>query len=129
MARLSVLTWIGNAAAVLLGRRGAISAQAHQAGCSRPATYAHPQRVQQAVTDLHAGGPSQDELLRQREQLREENRQLWAALEGAIDFPEAKQRQFAAVAAALGLSLQQTLALLAIVAPAACRPSRSILGR
>src|SRR5579864_8218319 len=108
MAKLSVLTWIGNAAAVLCGRRGAITERAELAGCSRQAAYEHARRVQQAVTDLHAGSPSREELLQEREQLREENRQLWAALESAIDFPEARQRQFAAVAAALGLSLMQT---------------------
>jgi hypothetical protein len=129
MANLSVLTWIGNAAAVWCGRRGAVTAQARQAGCSRQAAYEHARRVHQAVTDLHAGGPSRDDLLRERDQLREENRQLWAALEDAVDFPQAKQRQFAAVAAALGLSLSQTLALLAVVLPAACCPSRATLGR
>ncbi len=129
MARLSVLTWIGNAAAVLCGRHGAITAQAHEAGCSRQAAYDHAQRVQQAVTDLHAGAPSRDELLRDHERLGDENRQLWAALEQAVDFPEAKQRQFTAVAAALGLSLSQTGALLAIVLSAARCPSRATLGR
>jgi hypothetical protein len=129
MAKLSVLTWIGNAAAVLCGRHGAITAQAQQAGCSRQAAYEHAQRVQQAVTDLHAGGPSRDEFLRDHERLRDENRQLWAAFDQAIDFPEAKQRPFVAVAAALGLSLSQTLVLLAIVLPAACCPSRATLGR
>jgi hypothetical protein len=129
MARLSVLTWIGNAAAVLLGRRGAVTARAHQAGGSRQTAYDHARRVQQAVTDLRARGPSRDELLRERDQLRDENRQLWDALEGAVDFPEAKRRPFAAVAAALGLSLTQTLALLGIVLPAACCPSRATLGR
>jgi len=129
MAKLSIFTWIGNAAAVLLGRRGAISAQTQQAGCSRQAAYQHAQRVQQAVTDLHAGAPSRDQLLQEVQQLRQENRQLWAALDQAIDFPQAKQRQFAAVAAALGLSLQQTLALLAVVLPVPCCPSRATLGR
>jgi hypothetical protein len=129
MARLSVLTWIGNAAAVLCGHRGAVTAQVHQAGCSRQAAYGQARRVRQAVTDLHAGGPSRDELLRELEQQREENRQLWAAFDQAIDFPEAKQRRFAAVAAALGLSLQQTLALLAVVLSAAGCPSRATLGR
>jgi hypothetical protein len=85
--------------------------------------------VQQAVTDLHAGGPSRDELLRDNERLRDENRQLGAALEAAVDFPEAKQRQFTAVAAALGLSLSQTVVLLAIVLSAARCPSRATLGR
>ena len=129
MAKLSVLTWIGNAAAVLCGRRGAVTAQAHQAGCSRQAAYEHAQRVQRAVTDLHAGAPARDHLLQELDQVRDENRQLWAAFDQAIDFPEAKQRQFVAVAAALGLSLTQTVALLAIVLPAACCPSRATLGR
>src|SRR5262249_3504680 len=114
MAKLAVLTWIGNAAAVLCGSRGAITAQTQEAGCSRQAAYEQAQRVQQAVPDLHAGGPSRDELLREREQLQEENRQLWAAFDQAVNFPEAKQRQFAAVAAALGLSLPQTRALLVL---------------
>jgi hypothetical protein len=129
MAKLSVLTWIGNAAAVLCGARGAVTAQAQQAGCSRQAAYAHAQRVHQAVTDLHADLPSRAQLLQDCAQLREENRQLWAALEHSGDFPEAKQRQFTAVAAALGLSLQQTLVLLAIVVPAARGPRRATLGR
>jgi hypothetical protein len=129
MAKLAVLTWIGNAAAVLCGRWGAVTQQAERAGCSRQAAYEHAQQVQQAVTDRHAGGPARDQLLHDCQQLREENRQLWAALEQAVDFPPTKQRQFAAVAAALGLSLQQTLVLLAIVLPAACCPSRASLGR
>jgi hypothetical protein len=129
MRKLSLLTWIGNAAAVLCGRFGAVTAQARQAGCSRQAAYDHAHKVQQAVADLHAGGPSREQLLRECEQLREENRQLWAALATAIDFPPAKQRQFAAVAAGLGLSLRQTWALLAVVLPAACCPSRATLGR
>src|SRR5262249_32611130 len=61
--------------------------------------------------------------------LRADNRQLWAALETALDFPQAKQRRVVATAAALGLSLQQALVLLALVLPAACCPSRATLGR
>ena len=106
MAKLSVLTWIGNAAAVLCGRHGDVTRQARQAGCSRQAAYQHAHQVQQAVTQLHAGGPARQQLLHANAQLREENRQLWAALETAIDFPEPKQRRFVATAAALGLSLQ-----------------------
>jgi hypothetical protein len=116
MAKLSVLTWIGNAAAVLCGRHGDITRQARNAGCSRTAASQHAHQVQQAVTELHVGGPSREQLLHECAQLREENRQLWAALETAIDFPEAQQRQFVATAAALGLSLQQTLVLLATAA-------------
>jgi hypothetical protein len=129
LRKLSLLTWIGNAAAVLLGRWGAVAAQARQAGCSRQAAYHHAHQVQQALADLHAGGPSREQLLHQCQRLREENRQLWAALETAIAFPGAKQRQFAAVAAGLGLSPRQTAALLAVVLPRACCPSRATLGR
>jgi len=129
MAKLSVLTWIGNAAAVLCGRRGDVTRQAQQAGCSRTAAYEHAHRVQQAVTELHDGQPARAQLLHENAQLRAENRQLWAALETALDFPEPQQRRFVATAAALGLSLQQTLVLLAIVLPAACCPSRATLGR
>jgi hypothetical protein len=113
----------------LTGRHGALTAPTQQAGWSRQAASEHAQRVQQAVTDRHAGGPSRDDLLRDNARLRDENRQLGAALENTIDFPEAKQRRFVAVAAALGLSLTPTLVLLAIVRPAACCPSRATLGR
>jgi hypothetical protein len=50
--------------------------------------------VQQAVADAHAGHPSRDQLLRERDALRAENRQLWQALEDTIDFPPAKQQHF-----------------------------------
>ena len=129
MRRLSLLTWIGNAAAVLCGRFGAVAAQARQAGCSRQAAYQHAHQVQHAGAEVGAGGPSREQLLRQCDQLRDENRQLWAALETAIDFPPAKQRQFAAVATGLGLSLRQTAALVAVLLPAAGCPSRATLGR
>ena len=37
MPRLPLLTWIGNAAAVLPGRHGDITTQAREAGCGRQA--------------------------------------------------------------------------------------------
>lgn len=129
MNTLSVLTWIGNAAAVLFGKHGDVSHQAQQAGCSRQAAYEHATRVQQAVADAQRPGPDYDQLLEHNQQLRLDNQQLWDALEYAVDFPEDKQRQFATTAAAFGLSLAQTLTLLAIVLPASRRPSRAHLGR
>jgi hypothetical protein len=129
MRKLSILTWIGNAAAVLCGRRGDVTRQAQQAGCSRQAAYQQARQVQQAVADCHAGGPTRQDLRQQCQQLREENRQLWDALGDAVDFPPARRRQFVATAAALGLSLRQTRALLAVVLPAACCPRRATLGR
>jgi hypothetical protein len=129
MRKLSVLTWIANAAAVLCGRHGAVTAQAREAGCSRQAAYEQAGRVEEAVEAVHAGEPSRADLLAKVAQLREENRQLWQALEQAVDFPEAKQRQFAGLATAAGLSLNQVCALLAVLLPGARGPSRAAVGR
>jgi hypothetical protein len=128
MRKLSVLTWIGNAAAVLCGRQGAVTAQAREAGCSRQAAYEQAGRVHEAVTEAHAGGPARAALLAEVAALRDENRQLWQALEQAVDFPEAKQRQFAGLATAAGLSVNQVVALLELLL-AAARPSRAVVGR
>lgn len=129
MAKLSVLTWIGNAAARLCGQHGDVTEQARRAGCSRQSVYDHAAKVQQAVEDAHLPGPSRAELLRQNQQLRQENQQLWDWLEQAIDCPQDKQQQFAACASAMGLSLTQVLVLLAILLPAKRLPSRATLGR
>jgi hypothetical protein len=128
MAKLSLLTWIGNAAAVLCGRRGAICRQVQQAGCSRQIAYRHAQQVQQAVAVAYEGRPTSADLLQEVQQLREENRQLWQALEESIDFPKAKQQRFVVTAAALGLSDRQIVTLLAVL-QGACAPSRATVGR
>jgi hypothetical protein len=129
MARLPVLTWIGNAAAVLFGRHGAVTHQADQAGCSRQAAYQHADLVQQAVADAQQPGPSRTDLLQENQRLRREHQHLWDWLEEALDVPTAKQRQFAVAAAAMGLSLCQTVALLAILLPPRRCPGRATLGR
>src|SRR5437868_11483830 len=114
MATRSVLTWIGNAAAVLGGGWGAVARQTQQAGGSRPAAYQHAQRVHQAVRDAQPDGPTRAELLHEVQELRGENRALWAWLEQTIDFPQAKQQQFAVTAAAGGFSVRQIVAWLAL---------------
>jgi hypothetical protein len=129
MATLSVLTWIGNAAAVLTGPWGAVTAQTQQAGCSRQAAYTHAQRVRQAVAEAQAGGPSRAQLRADCERLQQENQQLWDCWTDRVAFGPARQRRFAATAAALGLSLNQTRALLACVLPPSACPSRATLDR
>jgi hypothetical protein len=128
MIKLPLFTWIGNAAAVLCGRRGDVSRQAQQAGCSRQIAYRHAQRVHSAVADSLDGDPARADLLQQNQQLRQENGQLWQALEHTIDFPKAKQQHFAVSAAALGLSDRQIAALLLILL-GACAPARATVGR
>jgi hypothetical protein len=129
MPRLSVVSWIGNAAAVLCGCRGSVTRRAQEAGCSRQTVYEHASRVASALADHLSAGPSREELLRIVEQLRRENAELWEALEQAIDFPREKQQEFLATAAGMGLSLSQILVLLAVILPASECPSRSKLGR
>src|SRR5919202_5053535 len=115
MAKLSVLTRLGNAFAVLFGRHGDVTAQADRAGCSRQTVYDHADQVEQAVAEAQRLGPCREQLLDEVAQLREENRQLWHWLEQAIDCPEDKLRRFAVSASAMGLSLTQTLVLLALL--------------
>jgi hypothetical protein len=129
MRSLSLFTWIGNAAAALTGRHGAVSQQAHTVACSRQTVYDHAAKVQQALLDAHRPGPSRAALLQEVQQLRDENRQLWQWLEHTIDCAPDKRRQFTVTAAAMGLSLQQTLTLLALLLPARLLPSRPTLGR
>jgi hypothetical protein len=129
MTTVSVVSMIGNAAAVLCGPWGAVTAHAQQVGCSRQTAYEHAHRVHQAVTDWHGAGPSRDQLVRQRDALLQENQQLWDAWSDSVPFDSARQRRFAATAAALGLSLHQTRTLLlCILSPAHC-PSRATLDR
>jgi len=129
MLKLPLLTRIDNAAAVLFGSHGDVSAAARQTGCSRQTVYDHADKVLQAVQEAQRAGPSRAELLQQNQQLRQENRALWGWLEQTIDCPLDKQQQFTATASAMGLSLAQILALLAILLPANRRPSRATLGR
>lgn len=129
MPTLPLLRWIGNAAAVLCGRHGAVAQQAAQAGCSRQTAYQHAAKVQQAVADARLPGPTRADLRAEIRRLRAENQQLWDWLEEALEPPTAKQRRFTVTAAAMGLSLCQTLALLAILLPPRRCPGRATLGR
>jgi hypothetical protein len=129
VARLSLTAWIGNACAALFGKHGAIAHQAQAVGCSRQTVYDHADKVQHAVADVQLHGPSRQQLLAEVQQLRDENRQLWDWLDTTLDCPKDQQRRFAVTAAAMGLSLQQTLTLLAILLCANRLPSRATLGR
>lgn len=129
MASLSISAWIGNAAAVVWGTWGAVARQAREAGCSRQTVYQHAERVEQVVAEDRQGRPGREALLAENRRLREENQALWELLAGAIEFPQAKQQQFAATACAMGLSLSQTEELLALVLGARACPSRATLQR
>jgi len=129
MDRLSVASWIGNAAAVLGGSWGSVSKQAKRACCSRQTAYRHAAEVRRAVADRCPRGPSYQQLLEENRRLQEENEQLWQWLDESIELPKEKQQQFTVTASAMGLSLRQVLCLLSILLPASQCPSRATLGR
>jgi hypothetical protein len=136
MARLSVVTWIGNAAAVLLGRHGDVSTQARSAGCSRQSLYDHADKVQQALTDVRHPGPCRDALLQQVEQLQQDNRRLREQLAGRIELGQPRRRRLAAITSAMGLSLSQIAEVFAVLldgqpkdAGRTAPPGRATIGR
>jgi hypothetical protein len=115
MARLPIISWIGNAAAVLRGGWGAVSRQAKDSGCSRQAAYDHAEKVAAAVRDAVGGGPSREQLQQQLHQQAAEIATLKKRLDEAAEFPQAEQQRFAATATAMGLSYGQARELLEIV--------------
>ena len=121
--------WIANAAACLAGPHGAVTEQANQSGCSRQTVYDHAGKVQAAVEDAHAGGPTRAALLEENPRLRQENAQLWDWLSQTIEFPTDKQQEFTVTATAMGLSLSQILVLLALILGTIPSPGRSTLHR
>jgi hypothetical protein len=127
MAKLPVLSWIGNAAAALGDVWGSVTRRAREVGCSRQTVYEHGRRVSQAVQQACVPGPSRTELLAEVARLRSENEQLWEWLDQTIEFPRERQQEFTVTGAAMGLSLTQVRELLRIVLPQRC-PGRSTLG-
>jgi hypothetical protein len=129
MRTIPFVGWIANAAARWTGSHGAVTTTAQQTGCSRQCAYDHGQKVLAAVMAEHSGGPTREQLIQQNEILRRENAQLWDWLFQTIEFPLAKQQQFAVTALAMGLSLNQILVLLAILLGTAACPGRSTVHR
>ena len=129
MCTITSVRWIANAAARFSGTHGAVASQARRADCSRQAIYDQARKVQAAVAAEYSPGPPRQQLIRQVEDLRRENAELRNRLDRAIEFPQAKQLEFAAKAQAMGLSLHQIAALLIVVLGEKAAPARSTIGR
>ena len=129
MCTIPFVRWISNAAARFSATRGAVSAQARQAGCSRQAIYDQARKVHSAVEAEYADGPTREQLIRENRALRDENDRLWRWVDSAVEFTAGKQQRFAATAAAMGLSVTQVRILLALLAGPYEAPSRSTIGR
>src|SRR3990172_908145 len=98
MAKLPIVSWIGNAAGVLVGGWGAVSRQAQAAGCSRQAAYDHAEKVEAAVRAATGGGPSREQLQQQLRRQAAEIVALEKRLAEATEFPQPEQQRFAATA-------------------------------
>ena len=129
MRTIPIGRWIANAAAGLTGFYGAVTEKAQETGCSRQCIYDHTYKVVAAVEAQHSGGPTREELIHQNEALRRENAELWNWLFQTIEFPLLAQQKFTVVALGMGLSLDQTLVLLAILLGARAALSRSTIHR
>jgi hypothetical protein len=129
MVKIPFVTWIANAAAALSGTYGDITLQAEVAACSRQTIYDHAHKVQAAVEGSCDGGPTRATLLAENQLLGQENAQLWDWLAQTIEFPPLKQREFSVTATAMGLSLNQVLALLDLLLGKKASPGRSTLHR
>jgi hypothetical protein len=129
MLKIPFATWIANAAAGLTSIYGDVTRQAEAADCSRQTIYDHAQKVQAALEDAHDGGPTRATLIEQNQQLRHENAQLWDWVAQTTEFPPSQQREFAVTAAAMGLSLNQVLVLMALILGKQASPGRSSLHR
>ena len=129
MYTVPLASLIANAAAHLAGPRGAVTQQAQETGCCRQTIYNHAQAVKSAVEAQHSGRPTLEEAIRENEALRRENAELWNWLFQTIEFPLLTQQKFAVVALGMGISLNQTVVLLAILLGARAAPSRSTIHR
>lgn len=135
MAKLSILSWIGNAAAVLFGKHGDITTQAHQAGCSRQAAYDHADKVQQAVAAAQQPGPDRVALLdevrdlrRQLKDLQRQLRQQQRRQDDRVALGRDQQQRVAVRLHAMGLSLNQIEDTFALLLPKGRAPDRSTVG-
>lgn len=129
MFTISSSILIANAAARLSGPRGAVTRQARDAGCSRQTVYIHADKVKAAVEAECGAGETRQALIEQLDSLLKENAQLWEWLDGTVDFPPAKQQEFAVTAMAMGLSNSQIRELMVILLGAKASPSRSTIHR
>lgn len=126
MLKFSLRTWIRNAAAVFSGRRGAVTDQAQEAGCSRQTVYDHARQVEERLPPLEA------EVAQMRADQAALQAQLTAAEHRLAERgPDLSSRlpQFAVTAQAMGVSLRQIEELLATLLPQKDVPDHATMGR
>jgi AcrR family transcriptional regulator len=129
MFKLPIRTWICNAAAVLCTRHGAVTDQAHEAGCSRETVYEHARKVEQRLADAAQADLKATELEVENQRLRDEVTALRQASQDELIGNSIKQRRVAVTAFAMGLSLRQIEDLLKLLLPPSQAPDHATIGR
>ena len=124
MPKLSLRTWIRNAAAVFSGHHGAVTRQAEQSDCSRQTVYQHASKLERRLAD-GAGAEVVDELRAEIRRLRAMLEETRRQSDRRAPLDEDKRRELAVTAFAMGLSLRQIEDLL----PAGEAPDHSTVGR
>ena len=124
MTTLPFPTWISNAAAVFSKVYGAVTHQAHQAGCSRQTVYQHARRLEQRLDST-----AQAELLAENQRLRDQVAALSQQSEQSVVCDPAKLRQVATVAFAAGVSLRQIEDVFEVLLGSGRHPDHSTIGR
>jgi hypothetical protein len=128
MFKFPVRTWILKAAAVLSGQHGVVTRQAEESRCSRETVYEHAAKVRQRL-EADPRDDERDELRAENQRLRQENAGLRRQAADRVRCGKDQQREFAARAVAMGVSLRQVEDLLGVLLPAERVPDHSTLGR
>jgi hypothetical protein len=122
MLKLSIPSWVRNAAAALCGRHGTVTKQAGKTGCSRQTMYDHGRQL---VEQLH----ERDELRIEVAQLKAERDQLQQRLQQSVVIGPEQQERFAVTSQAMGVSLRQAEELLRTLLPPNRVPDHATMGR
>jgi hypothetical protein len=129
MFKLSIRTWVSNAAAVFSGQYGSVTQQAQDSQCSRETVYEHARKVEERLAEAARDKSRLAEQEAQIGQLRRRIAELEARAQQPVALDPGKQHRFATVASAIGLSLRQTEDLLRILVPADRAPDHATIGR
>jgi transposase-like protein len=126
VVKLPIATFLRNAASAWIGRRGAVTEQARQAGCSRQTVYDHAQQLRQRVED---GDRRLEQTQAQCRRLQEDRQRLLAQLQQSVVIDEQALQRFAVTTQAMGISLRQAEELLGTLLPAQRVPDHTTMGR
>ena len=126
MVKLSISTFLRNAASVFVGRYGAVTEQARQASCSRQTVYDHAQQLRQRVEE---GDARLEQAQAEIRSLREDRQGLLAQLQQSVTIDKQALERFAVSSQAIGISLRQAEELLGKLLPAERVPDHATMGR